>query len=271
MPGAELTLHTNGVPGQAEAYLICATPRTGSSLLCGLLESTGVAGHPESYFRAPDEPSWAARWGISTPGGTFRFADYLAAAVAAGRTGNGVFAARIMWGTMGEVTDRLAQLHPGLTGTDGELLDQAFGATRYVYLRRGNVLAQAVSWLRAEQANVWFETTQARPEPGQEPGREPWPEPRFDSGRIHDLIQMIEEHNAAWQEWFRPAGTQPYLVQYEDLDADPAGTTRGILGFLGLDLPPNREIRVQHRRLADDLNAEWIRRYQAGARERRGG
>ena len=28
--------------GHADAYLICATPRTGSSLLCGLLESSGT-------------------------------------------------------------------------------------------------------------------------------------------------------------------------------------------------------------------------------------
>jgi LPS sulfotransferase NodH len=43
-----------------DSYLICATtPRTGSSLLCGLLDSTGIAGHPESYFRRQDEREWA--------------------------------------------------------------------------------------------------------------------------------------------------------------------------------------------------------------------
>jgi len=31
-------------------YLVCATARSGSTLLCGLLESSGVAGHPASYF-----------------------------------------------------------------------------------------------------------------------------------------------------------------------------------------------------------------------------
>jgi LPS sulfotransferase NodH len=60
------------------SYLICATPRTGSSLLCGLLESTGVAGHPESYFRQPDEQAWAAQWGIaSQSNGAFSYSDYV--------------------------------------------------------------------------------------------------------------------------------------------------------------------------------------------------
>lgn len=55
------------VRNQIDAYLICATPRTGGSLLCGLLDSTGIAGHPESYFREPGEQEWAARWGIAGP------------------------------------------------------------------------------------------------------------------------------------------------------------------------------------------------------------
>src|SRR5919197_6386428 len=33
-------------------YLVCATPRSGSTLLCQLLERTGVAGRPDEYFEA---------------------------------------------------------------------------------------------------------------------------------------------------------------------------------------------------------------------------
>ena len=34
------------------SYLVCATPRSGSTLLCELLKDTGVAGRPEEYFEA---------------------------------------------------------------------------------------------------------------------------------------------------------------------------------------------------------------------------
>jgi LPS sulfotransferase NodH len=96
-----------------DSYLICATPRTGSTLLCGLLDSTGVAGHPESYFRREGEQEWAARWGIASPSdGTFSYADYLQAAIRTGSTANGVFAARIMWETLGEVAAKLAPFLP---------------------------------------------------------------------------------------------------------------------------------------------------------------
>jgi LPS sulfotransferase NodH len=50
-----------------------------------------VAGLPESYFRQPDQMSWARRWGITVqPGGAFNYADHVQTAMAAGRTGNGV-------------------------------------------------------------------------------------------------------------------------------------------------------------------------------------
>jgi trehalose 2-sulfotransferase len=247
--------------GHADAYLICATPRTGSSLLCGLLESSGVAGHPESYFRQPDERSWATRWGIvDCSGGSFTDADFVRAAVAAGRTENGVFAARIMWGTLEEVVHRLSKLHPDLFGADLELLDRVFGQTSFVYLRRDDVVSQAVSWLRAEQTNHWQDHDQFRPE-------QPGLVPHFDFEEIHRLVQLIGEHNTAWQEWFSSKGVTPYLVRYEDLAADPVGVTESIIDYLGLALPPRLEIHIGHRRLADALNAEWIDRYKAGTSE----
>lgn len=242
-------------PQRTDSYLICATPRTGSSLLCGLLDSTGVAGHPESWFRRQGELEFAAKWGIADASeGTFGYSDYFRAAASAGSTANGVFAARIMWGTMDEVTAHLAPVYPGHAGSAAGLLSAAFGQTRFVYLRRGDAVAQAVSLLRAEQTGVWFETADERQEPTAEPG--------FDFGQVRDLVRQIENENAAWEEWFAAEGIQPCWVLYEELDADPIGIASGVLGFLGLDLPDGREITVLHKRLADELNAQWIESYR---------
>jgi trehalose 2-sulfotransferase len=68
-----------------DAYLICATPRTGSTLLCDLLRWTEIAGRPESYFRLPDEQALADRWQLARGGaGTFNYGHYVRAAVAGG-------------------------------------------------------------------------------------------------------------------------------------------------------------------------------------------
>ena len=111
----------------AEAYLLCGTPRTGSTLLCALLKSTGVAGIPESYFREPDEPTLATQWGITRTGdGTFSDADYVRAAFNAGRTENGVFGVRVMWGSMVPLVDRLRVVFPNEGGNPLGLLERAF-------------------------------------------------------------------------------------------------------------------------------------------------
>lgn len=246
------------------SYVICATPRTGSSLLLGLLDSTGVAGHPQAYFRAPDEPVWAARWQL--PHSPVDYAVYVRAARAAGSTENGVFGAKLMWGTLDEVVDKLGRVHPDLAGDDRALLERAFGRLHFVYLRRADVLAQAVSWLRAEQTDTWFVGGNGEIGAHHGNGRAAC----FDAEEIGRLIATIEEHNTAWERWFAAVGVAPHRLSYEDVAADPVGATRGVLHLLGLELPPGRTITPWHRRQADALNDEWIERYQRSRPDRGG-
>jgi LPS sulfotransferase NodH len=237
-----------------DCYVVCATPRTGSSLLLGLLESTGSAGRPEAYFRGPDEQDWADRWKIPGPDDPgFDYREFVRAARAAGTTANGVFGAKLMWGTLDEVVAKLA---PGARGGDLAVLESAFGAIRFVYLHREDVLAQAVSWLRAEQTGTWW---------AGDPGGAGGGEPRYDEARITALLATIAEHNAAWRAWFARYGVTPYEITYERLTADPGGAIRGILTHLGLDPAAARAIRPRHRRQADHLNRAWATRYRTRA------
>lgn len=239
------------------SYLICGTPRTGSTLLCGLLQSTGIAGVPESYFRLPDEQSWADRWQLGRdPQGAFDYSDYMRAAVGAGSTDNRIFGARVMWGTMDKVVARLGAVHPDLAGEDLKLLTRVLGPTRFVHLWRDDTVAQAASWVRAEQTQYWQDGN-ARP-----PGHEPY----FDADAIAGCVRTIDQHNAAWRDWFAAFDVQPYAVRYEDLTGDNAGATRGLLDFLGLDPPVDQTIRAGHRRQADQINHDWVTRFRATVR-----
>jgi LPS sulfotransferase NodH len=181
------------------------------------------------------------------------------AAIEAGQTANGVFAARIMWGTMDELTGKLRSDCPALPDRDVDLLSTVFGRTSYLYLWRDDVVRQAVSWLRAEQTGFWHDI--GGPEEPQAPDREP----QYDGAKIGRLVHTIGEHNAAWRDWFAE-GIQPHPVRYEDLDADPAGVTREILGYLGLEPTVGYEVTAPNRRLADELTEEWVGRYRASAR-----
>ena len=45
------------------SYLVCASPRSGTELLCRGLAGTGVAGRPQEYFLAED-PAKLPGWGF---------------------------------------------------------------------------------------------------------------------------------------------------------------------------------------------------------------
>lgn len=232
------------------SYLLCGTPRTGSTLLCALLTSTGVAGRPESYFREPDERAWARRRGVPVAGdGSFDYRVFVQAAMSAGSTPNGVFGARVMWGTMHRIVGGLDPF-PQARG-ELEVLIGVLGQLLLVSVQRHDVVGQAVSWARAEQTGYWQE------------GDRSSAEPRLDLDQIDELVRTIKEHDAAWSTWFEQQGVEPYFVMYEDVVGDPCHVVQGLLDRLGVELPSNWRPESPHRRQADEVNAEWVRRYRA--------
>src|SRR6266540_4982359 len=66
-------------------FIVCAVPRSGSSLLCELLCMTGVAGAPTEFFDPELEARFRAAWAVES------FDEYLQALVVKKTTPNGVF------------------------------------------------------------------------------------------------------------------------------------------------------------------------------------
>ena len=200
---------------------------------------------------------WAQRWGIADVSGAFDHADFLEAARIAGTSENGVFAAKLMWGQLDDLVATVRSVYPDdASDTDLALLGRAFGNLRFVYLSRTDALAQAVSWLRAEQTGIWWETDETGT---QMPGAAP----SFDRVQLDALLSVIDDHNAAWRGWFPASAVSPYEVRYEDVDTEPETTVLSVLRHLGLRLPDEVKVESQYHRLADRLNAEWIDRYRA--------
>jgi trehalose 2-sulfotransferase len=230
------------MPRQA-SYLLCGTPRTGSTLLCSLLGSTGVLGRPESYFREPDEASWAHRFGLPHDGSHVRDYDVFVRAVRTMATShNGVFGARVMWGSLERVTTGLARPSGR---SDLVVLEEAFGPLRFVHLMREDIIGQAVSWYRAEQTGFWQQ------------GDDQERSPKSDLDGMKVIVGTIREHNAAWRSWFDDHGVSPDVVTYEQLVQDRRATVEGIAAHVGVTLPADWLPVSPHRKQADDLNAEW--------------
>lgn len=261
--------------------LICATPRSGSTLLCDLLGQTGVAGRPEEYFEAlrhsglprqpdeyfdrsrhaniierlafremPDEgrrPEPNPLWSAAT------YDRYLAWALDAGTTPNGVFAAKLMWGYLG---DFVALLH-GIDGLAGlpvpELLGRVFPNLRYVRITREDKVRQAVSLWRAVQTQAWRQTAD-------DSGRAPV-EPVFSFRAVNYLVRLLTAHDASWDAYFLGVGLRPLKVTYEELAAAPVDTVAGLLDYLDLDPEAARSLDAPRLKVqADERSEDWVRR-----------
>jgi LPS sulfotransferase NodH len=231
------------------SYLVCGTNRSGSTLLCELLRSTRVAGRPSEYFWRGNEPAWTARWGASEPD------EYVRAAIEEGTTANRVFGAHVMWAHMPDLTAKLVAAHGNPELGERELLERAFPNLRFVWIWREDLVAQAVSFSRATQTGEWRAGA---------PGRSEHP-PRFSFKEIKQLLGEVTRQNEAAERWFAANGIEPHRVRYEDLVEDTEGVTRGVLAFLGVELPSGAMVEAQVVKQADGLNDEWAARYREAA------
>lgn len=242
------------------AYIVCSTPRSGSTLLCDLLTASGVAGEPHSYLRPQDINEWAEEWGISGPAAVtdpkFNRA-YLAAMTQAGKADTAVFGLRLMWQSIGEAS---ARFNAALGGEAdfAHQFGQLFGSTLFIHLSRQDKLAQAVSLVRAQQTGLWHVAADGSERERTAPAQAPV----FDAGQITQARNMLTADDAGWFSFFEERGIQPLHLTYETLAADPQATLADALGALGCDRTIAAKIGVQTGKMGDVTSMDWVRRME---------
>lgn len=245
----------------SQSYIICATPRSGTTLLCDLLTDTGVAGRPDSFFRIQSRQWWAQYLDVSVT----KWADekvfdqsFLTAALREGTAATRVFGMRLMWRDFGYLCKRLGVLYPDLSG-DSDLLQAAFGSIRFVHLSREDKVAQAVSLVKAQQSGLWHADSN-----GSERERtKPEEVPVYDASILAEQVAEYEEHDAAWVNWFFQQKIQPIRITYEELSDNPQATLATILSAIGQDPQIAGSVKPRTAKLADSDSREWASRFRS--------
>lgn len=200
-------------------------------------------------------------WGIPGP---FDITDpnftatYFAALQTEGYGGTPVFGLRLMGPDLAFACDWLDRRHPNLPN-DLARLEAAFGPVRFVHLVREDKLAEAVSYLRAEQTGLWHQHADGsileQNTPRQPDG--------FDAAVITDRMQMLQGYEADWQDWFAREGISPLRLTYETFAKDPQCILAQVLAYIGQDPSVAAGLTPGLRRLADTTSEDWIARYRA--------
>ncbi len=236
-------------------YLICCNQRTGSTLMCEALGDTQRAGVPLQYFDV--NPAYEERWRQ-----TFKItndAAYVDSVVAGATGNNGIAGIRLHWDHCDLLVRRLA-LAEGLASSPGvnaipNLMRRRYGDCRYIWMRRLNRVAQAISYYRASETNIfWDRIDQQRPAA---------PPVEFDAEQIDKFLEHLANDNREWANFFMRAGVQPLILPYEHFVSAYEATVSRVLTFIGastggLTLKPPRM-----RRQADEESLEWEARYRA--------
>lgn len=83
---------------------------------------------------------------------------------------------------------------------------------------------------------------------------------------VDHLKLRIDEHNAAWQDFFEGCGVEHTEVVYEELVEDYRGTILWLLDGIGISTLENFAVaEPKMRRQADELSEEWVRLYDERA------
>lgn len=214
------------------AYIIASTPRCGSHYLGHVLRGTGRFGYPLEYFHPGNIRSWATRFGTSTVIDTFH------RIIRARTSPNGCFGLKLhlrqyVWTSMHQPIDSLLP------------------RPRVVFLRREDLLAQAISLARARQSSSWISA---------QPELRP---PVYSGVLIERSLREIALANAGWTVALATEGWPVLDITYEAVRSDSTGAMTTIGEFVGIELPDNIDsaLPVQLERQADSLNTEWRERY----------
>lgn len=221
------------------ALVICSARRTGSGLLSSALWGTRLCGRPDEYFTSVARRQKAEAWGARTD------AEYVDALHARTATPNGVVSAKVHDEHLGIATRCLG---PGFAGFAPEVV--------HVRLGRRDKVRQAVSMYARTVTGRFSDRTAG--DPAAPVALE------YDADTLRTLVDECERADRTWDRFFDEAGIEPHRLSYEDdLEHDWPSTTLRVLGFVGVDPPPDLVIATDYRRQATAATDALVERYRA--------
>jgi trehalose 2-sulfotransferase len=232
-----------GWQAPAVSVFVVGAPRCGSSLLCRAMSATGVLGQPDEYFNLGSMADQHGNPAI----------DYPACAVIQrheGTTANGVMAGKIFW----------LQFLPLRTEID---FDRWFPVQRWIFLRRHDLVGQAVSLAIAQQTKQWNSTYVSQGPP------------HYSRPLIEKELGTINSGNAGWERYFAERRIDALPLWYEDIDKDLPGALIAVAEFVGgpplvadvassAPLASGGTIDVTITKQRTATNLQWRLRYMQG-------
>lgn len=190
-------------PLQSFNYVICSTPRSGSTLLAKGLLSTLVSGLPHEYFNIDHKNDYQTRWDFKD------IETYILLLKKYRVSENGVFGFKLHYNQYVEQFEK-------------NNLSDYFEDLKYIRIIRKDKVLQGISLEKALQTNFWSSEFHENAKL----------KARFNYYSIKKNISNIQNQELCWQNYFDKFGITPYTVYYEELESNYSKVINDVINYL---------------------------------------
>lgn len=229
----------SGQVNTVSRYLICSSPRSGSTLLGQMLYDSRVAGDPLEYLNSAYMTAAQQRFGHSRS-----MSDYLAVLEKYRTSENGVFGMKIHWSHFEKIfKDESSKIN---------FLDR-WG--KIIFIRRKNKILQAVSLFRASRSNIWSSLDQDFQSPDPSSSGD-----KFEPALLSKFLQYVIWQDQCWETRLNQLARPIQVIYYEDMIENWDVVSKEVLQFVSesSEVVPAMGLEKQ-RSEHDDLALEFTR------------
>jgi LPS sulfotransferase NodH len=230
--------------GQGTDYIVCSTPRSGSTLLAYLLRECGVMGVPHEYLHPTVHlPALAQRFQLVHQDGAVDIGLYLRLLRKRRSTANGVFGLKAHFSHVAPL------LH---IAPVAELFERA----RLIRIRRHDLVRQAISYYVADRTGFWSTLDAA--------SLTAFSTPDYDGVVIAQYLSVLLAEDEGWNKLLTDRRRTVLDVWYEDLVSKTDTVCRSVCDHVGVHPATTFDLkRVGLQRLSAAHADEWKQRFCA--------
>ena len=200
-----------------KTLLIAFTMRCGSNFLCEHLRANGI-GDPVEYLQYPF--GVANRQFYDDLGVDYGdFTGFLDALIE-NKSVNDIFSVKIAWDHKNAFLDAIKKIDSSI-----DSLEDFFPGARWLFLRRHDKVAQAISLWKAQKTGVWVAKNSSMPVKEK---------PEYKFFEILDSLMHILVEDLLWERYFYERKIDPLTLYYEDYEQNVKNAVLMVARYLGV-------------------------------------
>lgn len=236
------------------SYTIWFSQRTGSTLLCKGLASTGIVGNPSEWLYKNNNLDFLTHYQVNN------YTELQNKIWQLGSTPNGVFGLKYSmhephFSKPIDILKKFPNCNPE-SNRYSEIWSQAFPNCKHIFMTRRNKVRLAVSWWKAIKTGEWHRTTGTKPTSIKIKNK-------YSYNAINHLFAECCMREAAIQEFFTEGRIIPLTIVYEDFILSYQETIKKIINYL--EIPNSNDVQIASpplEKLADEVSENWVQRFR---------